>query len=202
MKKLISLLALFVITSIAYCQQTSFYPSAIKAIWESRVMPSAVNIDSTFNAYNAKAENPTSVNTASLTVTTSTVTVGVTGLTSDSVLSGHNYIFEGVLFCTSASTGGFRVSVGGTATATSVRYEVQATNNVNDSLILSSTQTALDGVTGSVSGAKAYTNVVYKIKGSILVNGSGTLYPKFAQAVATSTSSVNIGSYFYIRKAY
>lgn len=128
--------------------------------------------------------------------TTNVTLANVTGL-SVTVLAATAYAFRAVLFINADTTGGQKIAVGGTATATSVIYNVQSTDNGSPgSLRLTSRQTALAGAAAQ-AGQAAYLTT---IDGEIVVNAGGTLTVQFAQSVSSSTSSVLVGSTFRVWK--
>jgi len=120
----------------------------------------------------------------------------ITGL-SLAVAAGQTYAFEAFLMIDITSTGGWKVAIAGTATATAIRYyihsEVGVTSNVN------SQQTALGGADGANSSGLGVGYII--IRGLITVNAAGTLTCQFAQNSAAGTSSVLVGSYFELRSA-
>lgn len=120
-----------------------------------------------------------------------TTTLGdVTGLTA-TVVAGKIYRFEATLFSTSDVAGGIKAAIGGTATATSIRYEVLITDA---GLTTQGRQTALAGATG----VTAVTAALIKIEGTITVNAAGTITCQAAQNANTGTTSVLTGSTFVL----
>jgi glycerol-3-phosphate dehydrogenase len=85
-------------------------------------------------------------------------------------------------------------AIGGTATATSIQYHIQATDNATNAIVISSQQTALGGAAGQAGSTGAY--VV--IDGEIVVNAAGTLTVQFAQNASNGTSTVAAGSTFSV----
>jgi hypothetical protein len=121
-----------------------------------------------------------------------TTTLGnVTGLTANVAASG-TYRFEAKLFTTSDVAGGIKVAIGGTATATAIRYEGLTTDA---GLTTQSRSAAMATVVGAVT---AVTAAWVTIHGTITVNGAGTLTVQAAANVATGTTSVLTGSTFVL----
>ena len=117
----------------------------------------------------------------------------VTGL-SVTVTAGSTYGLKGVLFLTSGSSGGVKVAIAGTATATSIVY---------DGLLFSngtiSAQTRVTSLGSTVCAATAVLTTQCQIEGTITVNAGGTLTIQFAQNASNgTTSSVLVGSRFYV----
>lgn len=126
---------------------------------------------------------------------TNTTLADVSGL-SQNVQAGLTYIFEVVLFVDADATGGSKYAIAGTATATSIKYEVMLLDEGTDAYTIVSRQTALAGSVGQ-AGTTAGLCV---IKGYITVNAAGTLTVQFAQNAANGTSSVLVGSHFVVQK--
>jgi hypothetical protein len=121
-----------------------------------------------------------------------TTTLGnVTGLTVNVAASG-TYRFEAKLFTTSDVAGGVKVAIGGTATATAIRYEGLTTDA---GLTTQGRATALGTAVGAVT---AVTAAYVVITGTITVNGAGTLTVQAAANAATGTTSVLTGSTFVL----
>ena len=91
------------------------------------------------------------------------------------------------------ATGGFKVAINGTATATSVWYNIQAMG-VSAGSVINTLWTSL----GSSSGTNGVTDYFVQIEGYILVNAAGTLTVQFANNSATGTSLCKEGSSFTI----
>lgn len=113
----------------------------------------------------------------------------ITGLTVN-VVAGKTYAFEAVLFVAADATGGSKFTMSGTATATSIVYEIELLDEDSNIASILDRKTALD----SSSAQAGTTNGFCRITGSIVVNGAGTLTVQFAQSVANGTSSVLVGS--------
>jgi len=121
-----------------------------------------------------------------------TTTLGnVTGLTAN-VAAGKIYRFEAKLYTTSDVAGGIKVAIGGTATATAIRYEGLTTDA---GLTTQSRSAALGTAVGAVT---AVTAAYVTITGTITVNAAGTLTVQAAANAATGTTSVLTGSTFVI----
>lgn len=118
----------------------------------------------------------------------------VTGL-SVNVAAGRTYTFKAVLQATLAAAGGGKFAIAGTATATSIVYQVNAINNSTGLFVANSKQVALGG---AVTIAATPTDVWVEIVGTITVNAAGTLLVQGAQATASGTSSVLVGSVFTV----
>lgn len=107
------------------------------------------------------------------------------------------YKFLAELFVDADTTGGLKVAIGGTATATAIVYNVSAIDNGSPgSLRLTSRQTALAGA-ASCSGQAGY---LVRLEGTITVNVAGTLTVQFAQSSANGTSSVLVGSHLIVHQ--
>jgi hypothetical protein len=124
----------------------------------------------------------------------STTLANVTGL-SVNVIAGRTYSFEANLFVNADVTGGSKYSIGGTATATAIIFEIELLDDGTNGLTIADRQTALAGA----SGQAGTTAGRCRIKGLITVNAGGTLTVTFAQNVAGGTSSVLVGSDFIVR---
>lgn len=123
----------------------------------------------------------------------STTLATITGL-SVTVEADKAYYFEATLHITADATGGHKVAIAGTATATAIIYQVESLDNGTDALVIASRQTALAGAVGQ-AGA---TEVRCLIRGEITVNAAGTLLVQFAQNASSGTSSVLVGSTFIV----
>ena len=143
-----------------------------------------------------QAFTSTSVVATQFDKTTSTVLGNVTGL-STTVLAATPYAFRAVLFINADATGGQKIAVAGTATATSVIYRITSTDDgAPGALRITSRQVALAG-SAAQAGQTAYLTT---IEGEILVNAGGTLTVQFAQSASNLTSSVLVGSTFTVWK--
>jgi hypothetical protein len=115
----------------------------------------------------------------------------VTGLTA-TLVAGKKYRFEAELFVDADATGGSKFTMNGTATATSVIYEIQLLDNTTSANTITSRQTTLGGSAGQASTTSGFC----RISGIIVCNAAGTLIPYFAQNAASGTSSILVGSTF------
>ena len=106
-----------------------------------------------------------------------------------SVEAGKTYDFTARLFVDADATGGHKYAIGGTATATSIIYEIMSLSNAA-ALAITSRQTALGGSAGEAGATSVFT----EIKGLIMVANAGNLSVQFAQNSANGTSSVLPGS--------
>lgn len=123
--------------------------------------------------------------------TSNTTLANVTGL-SVTVAASGTYRFEAELYTTSNIAGGVKFAIAGTATATNIIYECTVIDtNVN------AAQTRATALATAVGGVTAVTVAYAKIRGTITVNGAGTLTVQFAQNASNgSASSVLVGSTF------
>jgi hypothetical protein len=123
--------------------------------------------------------------TTTFTKTTDTTLADIPGLAFH-VGAGKTYKFRGQLFANPDSTGGSKAGVGGTATATAVRYDVlifnQTSGNIATATRISSLGSGAAGVGGTVQRIE--------IEGVITVNAAGTLTVQYAQSASNSSSSV------------
>ncbi len=130
---------------------------------------------------------PLTVSATSQFDKTNATLADVTGL-SFTVVAGKTYRIRAVLYVTADATGGSRVAIGGTATATTFR----AIANIIGTAVAPVT---IGTTLGSSLGAFATgTSQWVQIDGYIVVNAGGTLTVMFAQSTANGTSSVLIGS--------
>jgi hypothetical protein len=120
----------------------------------------------------------------------------ITGL-SVNVEAGRAYYFRAVLFVDPHVTGGHKYAVGGTCTATSIKYYIRSIEDATGLNVISSRQVALGGAAGQ-AGATA---VLTEIFGTIVVNAGGTLLLQFAQdATNASASTVLTDSFFEVQQ--
>lgn len=202
MKKLFSTLAatfIFTCSVLAQGSTGSLTPAQVKSIWEHRVMPSVTNIDSTWNAVVFKSNDRYYVTASDFTKTTTTTASVVTGLSTDTLVSAGTYVFEATLFTTASGTGGYKVGISGSGTATNIIYNTTMFNVTTDSIVKTATVTSLNATTSSTAGI-AYATAVITIKGTIVVNAAGILYVNFGQGTSNGDSVIKKGSTFYIRK--
>lgn len=119
----------------------------------------------------------------------------VTGL-SLSVIAGRTYKFEAELFVDADMTGGSKFAIAGTATATTIIYQITLTDNGTLANTITSRQTALAGSAGQAGTTAG----ICIIKGLIKVNAAGTFLVQFAQNAANGTSSILVGSNFNVEQ--
>lgn len=125
--------------------------------------------------------------------TSDTTLANITGLTA-TLVAAKVYKFQGVLFTTSANTGGVKVAVGGTATATTIIYEATTYQGGVGQTTGTQRATALATAVGDIT---AVTTARIEITGYIVVNAAGTITLQFAQNASDGTaSSVLVGSNF------
>jgi hypothetical protein len=95
------------------------------------------------------------------------------------------------VFFTADATGGMKIQIGGTGTASAI--SVQALTFCNTAASpLSATITALNTNTSVVAGCTAG---FIKIEGTLVISGTGTFNLKMAQNAANGTSSILVGSW-------
>jgi len=129
--------------------------------------------------------------TSDFSVTSSTTLTNVTGLTY-TVASGGKYRFQAMLFTTCGASGGVKVAMSGTATATLIIGLVEALGAQYEAWQF----TALDEAEGETA-----IDFAVRIDGYITVNAGGTLTVQFAQNASNGTASfVLAGSWFEVNK--
>jgi hypothetical protein len=126
---------------------------------------------------------------------TNATLANVSGLTAN-VEAGKTYRFKAVLNLTLNATGAGKVAIAGTATATSIFYYVVSPNENDNNNTINARQTALAGSVALIDDGNHFAT----IEGTITVNAAGTLTVQFAQASATGTSSVLVGSTFDVQE--
>jgi hypothetical protein len=121
----------------------------------------------------------------------------ITGL-SVNVEAARSYYFEAHLFVDADAVGGHQYAIAGTATATSIKYQIDSIDNTLNVYVINSREVALAGAAGQ-AGATVVETI---IKGLIVVNAAGTLTVQFAQNAATpaTTSSVLTDSTFVVQE--
>lgn len=124
---------------------------------------------------------------------TNTTLANVTGL-SATLAAGKTYAFEAVLFIDADITGGSKYAIAGTATATTIKYEIVLIADATNLMTITSRQTALAGSAGQAGTTAG----ICRISGTITVNAAGTLTVQFAQNAANGTSSVLTMSAFRV----
>ena len=96
------------------------------------------------------------VTTSQFDKTNDAALANVTGL-SLSIVTGKTYQFRAVLFVDANGTGGHQYAVSGTATASSIKYQVNAISNTTNLNVINSRQTALGGAVGQAGATTVYT---------------------------------------------
>lgn len=120
---------------------------------------------------------------------------GIYGSLTFNVEASKPYQFRAVLFVDADATGGWKVTMAGTATTTAVRWHVLGFG-VTAGLINNTQWSALGS--GSAATGNGVTTYKIEIDGYLLVNAAGTLTVQFAQNSASATSYVKQGSFFTI----
>jgi len=135
--------------------------------------------------------------TADFAVTNSAALTNITGLTVN-VLAGNTYEFRAILHLTAAATGGVKLAMGGTCTATAIRYQIEIISDTTNILAVSATQNAL----GGASGVQADTSYFAEVTGTITVNAGGTLTVQLAENTAVGATSATAlqGSIFRVNE--
>lgn len=135
-----------------------------------------------------------SVCTAQTDVTSSTTLVDVTGLKA-TVLAGQKYVFRAHITGTAGASGGAKIALGGTATATSVSY-----TGVNSNGTTGNARTTTTTLGAAVGGANAIITDM-TLEGAIVVATSGTLTVQIAQNTSNgTTTSAYVNSDFIVTK--
>ena len=116
-------------------------------------------------------------------ITSDATLYAVTGLSID-VAAGKTYSFEVNLQTTSNTSGGVKVAIAGTATATAITYDTIFTSAA--ALAMSTRQTALGG---SGVGVTAVTVANVRIVGTITVNAAGTLIVQGTQNASNAAAT-------------
>jgi len=129
--------------------------------------------------------------TSDFSKTSSTTLANVTGLT-HTVASGGKYVFQAMLFTTCGASGGVKVAMSGSATATAIIGMVEMMGGTYEATQF----TALNEAEGETAQ-----DVGVRIDGYITVNAGGTLTVQFAQNASNGTASVvKAGSWFKVEK--
>ncbi len=129
--------------------------------------------------------------TSDFSVTSKTTLANVTGLTY-TVASGGKYKFTAMLFTTCSASGGVKVAMSGSATATALIGMVEMMGGAYKATRF----TALNEAEGETA-----VDVGVRIDGYITVNAGGTLTVQFAQNASYGTASVvKAGSWFEVDK--
>jgi hypothetical protein len=116
-------------------------------------------------------------------ITSDTTLAAVTGM-SIAVEAGKTYAFEVNLYTTSNTSGGVKIAIAGTATATAITYDAAFTSAA--AVALAARQTALGG---SGVGVTAVTVANVRITGTITVNAAGTLIVQGAQNASNAAAT-------------
>ena len=116
--------------------------------------------------------------------TASDATVNVVSDLTGDVRAGRTYYFR-VMAIFNVGAGGMRVTMNGTATATSIRYSLRIYDETANTLTNVSNITAL-GTETTVTGASTG---MYEIEGTIVVNAAGTFGFQFAQQASNAANS-------------
>ena len=129
---------------------------------------------------------------SNFTKTSDTTLANITGLTFTTV-SGGKYRFRANLFLSCGSSGGAKVAISGTNTATKIQY---LTSLRTATAWAGKVNTALNGDYGTTAA-----HVMAIIDGYIDVNEGGTLTVQFAQNASNGTPSIVLaGSWFEVDK--
>jgi hypothetical protein len=121
-----------------------------------------------------------------------TTLANITGLTFTTA-SGGKYRFHANLFLSCGASGGAKVAISGTNTATKIQY---LTSLRTTTAFVGEVNTALDGDYGTTAA-----HVLGEIVGYIDVNEGGTLTVQFAQNASNGTASIVLaGSWFEVDK--
>jgi len=123
----------------------------------------------------------------------SDVTLSAVTQLEHTVVSGGKYRFSAMLLTTTNVSGGAKVALSGTATATITNYRTEFCGTSTYSTYSSA---ALDNPKGETTSV-----YIVKIFGYIDVNAGGTLLVQFAQNASYATASiVKTGSWFEVEK--
>lgn len=126
--------------------------------------------------------------------TTSATLADITGLTAN-VTSGVTYVFEANLHVTPDATDGHKYAISGTATATTIIFQVLSVSNTTNLFVITSSKSAMNDGAGQAGATSAFT----KITGTFIAGSTGTLTVQFAKnGAGLNTSSVLIGSSFVV----
>jgi hypothetical protein len=110
--------------------------------------------------------------------------------------AAKTYEFRAKLRVSADATGGYKVAIGGTATATAIAFDVLALDRSSGLFTITTEKTALADGAGVASG----TSITITLEGTITVDAAGTLTVQFAQNTANGTSSVLVGSSFIVQE--
>lgn len=110
--------------------------------------------------------------------------------------AGKAYRFTVILYVNADIAGGQKYTMSGTATATSITYQINTISNTTNLNVINARRTALNAVAEHVGATESFT----QIEGLIVVNTEGTLVPQFAQSVANGTSTVLANSIMIVEQ--
>ena len=124
--------------------------------------------------------------------TSDTTLADVTGL-SFTLASGGVYKFLAKLYLSCGASGGAKVALAGTATATTINYIIRLNTTT---ALASEVNSAMGGDYGTTAA-----HVYAEVDGAIVVNAGGTLLIQFAQNASNGTPSIIlVGSTFEVQK--
>jgi hypothetical protein len=127
-------------------------------------------------------------------ITSNATLANLTGL-SVNVAAGMTYSFSAYLYTTSNASGGIKIAIGGTATATAITYDALITDSGT------TTQAARQTALGGAAGVTAVTAALCRIYGTITVNAAGTLTVQGAQNASNASASTFLrGSSFRVEQ--
>ena len=133
-------------------------------------------------------------------VTNSTVTYTATGL-SVTLVAGKTYRFRAFgQYQTAAITTGIDMRIGGTVTATRIRYSTFLFGVNNTTVTFRSGTSMNANLTPSSAVFAANTDYPWNIEGLIVVNSGGTLTIEFASEVAASLTTIQADSYLEVQE--
>ena len=125
---------------------------------------------------------------AQFDATTDVTLNDIPGLTF-TLVAGKTYHFRVQLLLNADLTGGYRVGIGGTATATLIAGGFVSTQNN-----VSPASTRFTSVGQIITNAVTVADNIARIEGVIVVNAGGTFTITFAENASSGTSSVLVGS--------
>lgn len=153
--------------------------------------------DSVYDTHPASIAIVTTANPITSSATLANVpglSLNVLGINNDNTTFA-TYVFRAVLAVTSNGSGGIKVAIGGTATATSVTYTAWSYGGT----VLEAVNTATSLGTAVGGSTTAVTNVI--IEGSIVTATPGTLTVEAAQNASFATpTTVNLLSSFQVQR--
>lgn len=113
------------------------------------------------------------------------------------VLSGRTYEFELAYEVAADVTGGLKVAVGGSCTASAFNATGAIFDTTTAAAPFVGSQTTLGNALSSAAGSTSYWVL---IKGTVAVSGTGKLRGQFAQVTPSGTSTVNVGAKMSVRE--